>query len=93
MKFGRTVKLVQMPHAEKDIAVAGASILARDKFLEWFDSANERFSFRFPKGASEEVVATAREFVTKFGASKLEEVAKLHFRTTKEVLGSSEVSA
>ncbi len=93
LKLGRSINLIQMHHAERDIAVAGASILARDRFLEWLDATGQRYSFEFPKGASKEVIGIAKNFVRKFGASKLGEVAKLHFKTTTEVLGSPGVLA
>jgi ribonuclease HIII len=88
MEHGRQVELHQRHRAEEDIAVAAASVLARDGFLQWLAQAARKYSFKFPKGASREVVLCAKEFVKRFGRDKLEEVAKLHFKTTMEVLDS-----
>jgi ribonuclease HIII len=44
------------------------------------------FQMEFPKGASPAVEAQARKFVEQFGADRLGEVAKLHFKTTRRVL-------
>jgi ribonuclease HIII len=84
---GRKITLIQMPKAEQDIAVAAASILARDRFLFYFDKMNLDYHIKFPKGASAEVIRVAKEFLEKHGKDELTKVAKLHFRTTKEVLG------
>lgn len=40
-----------------------------------------------PKGSSQEVVTVARQLIEINGREILEKVAKLHFKTTKEVLG------
>jgi ribonuclease HIII len=50
----------------------------------------KRFEITFPKGASAAVDAAAKEFVGKFGADKLGEVAKTHFRTALRAQGLPE---
>jgi ribonuclease HIII len=82
----RNLNLVQMHRAEANIAVAAASILARDKFLAWLESASRKYGRPLPKGASEQVIETARDIVGRFGQDELREVAKLHFKTTERVL-------
>ena len=72
--------------AERDIAVAAASIIARDIFLTEMDALSERFNFELPRGATAIVKDAARGFIRKHGESALRNVAKLHFKTTKEVL-------
>jgi ribonuclease HIII len=81
MKLGRGIELVQRHKAEEDLSVAAASILARNEFVTRLATLGKRFEMVFPKGASAAVDAAAKEFVTKFGAPKLSEVAKTHFRT------------
>jgi ribonuclease HIII len=83
---GRKIKLIQMPKAEQDIAVAAASILARDLFLSYLDKMSIEYHLKFPKGASAEVIRIARELIEKHGKDALAKVAKLHFKTTQEVL-------
>lgn len=88
---GRKLTLFQTPKAEEDISVAAASILARDKFLSYLDKMAHDYAMRFPKGASAEVIKAAKDFVLRHGQDKLGDVAKLHFRTTKEVLDGKQV--
>ncbi len=81
MKGGRQIELVQRHKAESDMAVAAASILARDEFVRGISRIEAQFGMKIPKGASSAVDAAAREFVRQFGAGQLGMVSKLHFRT------------
>ncbi len=81
MSLGRSIELVQRHKAEVDLAVAAASILARNEFVTRLAALGKRFEMTFPKGASAAVDAAAKEFVAKYGAEKFTEVAKTHFRT------------
>jgi ribonuclease HIII len=82
--------LIQMPKAESNVAVAAASILARDKFLEWLEGASRKYRLALPKGASPQVVTAAKTIVERFGANELAKVAKPHFKTTEQVMDSDE---
>ncbi|MDB4653213.1 ribonuclease HIII [Akkermansiaceae bacterium] len=82
---GVALKLEERTKAENDIAVAAASILARESFLDWMDRVSEKAGLEFPLGAGSSVKETAREFSQKFGKEKLVEIAKLHFKTTQEI--------
>ncbi|HEV2121658.1 MAG TPA: ribonuclease HIII [Chloroflexota bacterium] len=82
----RHLNIVQLPRAEANTAVAAASVLARDRFLSWLDHAARQYGMAFPKGASSEVEAAARQFVSRHGPQALSSVAKLHFKTTSRVL-------
>lgn len=84
MERGRSIKLYQRPRAEENIAVAAASVLARYRFFSMLDEIGKEYGMDFPKGASSIVVDSAREFVSRYGAEKLGDVAKLHFRITAE---------
>ena len=85
---GITLTLEQRTKGESDIAVAAASILARERFVDWMDKTSAGGGVRLPLGASDAVVAAARELVAQRGAEVLTKVAKLHFRTTQVVLGT-----
>jgi ribonuclease HIII len=76
----------QFPKAEADIAVAAASILAREAFLDWLDRTSSRLGVTLPKGASPQVVEAAKRIAATGGKEALTEVAKLHFKTTEKVL-------
>ena len=79
------VKVIQRPRAEADIAVAAASVLARDAFLEWLDRAKDRDGKVLPRGASPAVVERAREIYLAGGDAALDEVAKTSFKTILKV--------
>ncbi len=81
MSLGRQIELVQRHNAEEDLAVAAASILARDEFVTRLARLEKQFEMKLPKGASAAVDAAAKEFIGKYGAANLAKVAKMHFRT------------
>ena len=85
-KRGRELRLEQMPRAERDPAVAAASILARAEFLRRLDRLGREYGARLPKGASAAVEAAARALVSKHSPDILSRVAKRHFKTTQRVL-------
>ena len=82
----RELRVVQYPRAEADVAVAAASVLAREAFIGWLDRAGDRVGVPLPKGASPAVIAAAQEIVRSGGEEALATVAKLHFATTAAVL-------
>jgi ribonuclease HIII len=86
MTKGKTVELEQRVRAEEDIAVAAASILARDEFVSRIKKMSLDYKINFPKGASEEVKNQAKLFIQKYGFEALSNVAKIHFKTTSQVL-------
>lgn len=85
MQKGRTVKLIQKPRAEQEMAVAAASIVARAEFLRRLQDLGSRFAVALPKGASAQVITAGKAFVKHHGSDALGQVAKLHFRTTEKV--------
>ena len=90
MKEGRGIQLVQRHKAEEDIAVAAASILARDAFVKGLAKLEKDFAMKLPKGASAAVDAAAKQFVEERGAGELQKVSKLHFRTALRAQGLPE---
>ena len=90
MDLGRSIELVQRHRAEEDLAVAAASILARDEFVRRLKRLETDFKAELPKGASAAVEKAGKAFVTQHGPELLGKVAKLHFRTAFRVLGLPE---
>jgi ribonuclease HIII len=90
MSLGREVELIQRHRAEEDLAVAAASIIARDEFVTRLAKLSAQHGVTLPKGANEQVEAAGREFVGHHGADKLSLVAKMHFRTSARVQGLPE---
>jgi ribonuclease HIII len=83
---GKKVRLIQTPRAERDIAVATASVLARDDLLRARLALREEYSEDFPLGASN-VEEFAKRLVERLGTGALVATAKIHFATTGRVLG------
>ncbi|HUC86532.1 MAG TPA: ribonuclease HIII [Candidatus Acidoferrales bacterium] len=90
MTEGRAIEFVQRHKAEEDIAVAAASILARNEFVKGILKLEHQFQMKFPKGASAAVDAAAKAFVEARGAAELAKVSKLHFRTALRAQGLPE---
>jgi len=85
MKKGKNIKLQQTPRAERFLAVAAASVLARGAFLNYLNRLSSQYGIKFLKGASNLVDQTGRQFAEKFGHDKLKLVAKMHFKNTKRI--------
>jgi ribonuclease HIII len=90
MYLGRGIELVQRHKAEADLAVAAASILARNEFVTRLGKLEKEYGLKLPKGASQFVENAAREFLEKHGADQLPKIAKMHFRTAYRVQGLPE---
>ncbi len=85
LEKGRGIQLEQRTKAESDPAVAAASILAREGFINWLERNGREFGLKLPRGASAEVKRVAKELVTKHSGSVLERLCKVHFKTAREV--------
>ncbi len=81
------VTLEQRPRAESDVAVAAASILARDRFVQWMHATSAAAGCPIPLGCAPHVMKAARAFVQKHGRERLADVAKLHFKLTSQIFG------
>lgn len=81
-----SIRLEQRTKGESDIAVAAASILARERFIDWIDQTSQACGTPLPLGASEAVIDAACSLVRDRGEASLPKVAKMHFRTSSLVL-------
>lgn len=80
------IALSSMPKAERDLAVACASVLARGRFLQALRDLSTEATMELPPGAAPQVVRAGRELVKLFGEAELGRYAKLHFKTRQDVL-------
>lgn len=71
---------------ESDPAVAAASILARDAYLNGLDKISRKFGIKTNSGSGHQTDTIARKFVNEFGADILDEVVKVHFKNTLKVM-------
>ncbi|MCP3965566.1 MAG: ribonuclease HIII [Lentisphaerae bacterium] len=83
---GRGITLRQQTKAESDVAVAAASILARDMFVRGMDKLSQEAGLELPKGASKKVQERAIQLARRDGPEALGKYAKLHFKTYQSVL-------
>ena len=84
------IRLTQRSKAEGDIAVAAASILARAAFVEAIEEFRAKSGLTIPFGASApEIISVAKEIVRRWGEPGLARIAKVNFKTTRDILGTS----
>jgi ribonuclease HIII len=84
LRHGKKINIEQRPKAESDIAVAAASILAREAFINWLERKGEEIGLRLDRGVSAAVKESAKKLVEINGPGALRAVAKVHFRTAHE---------
>lgn len=81
------IKIKLETNAERDVAVAAASIIARERFLSGIEALSNKYEFQLPRGATH-VIDAGKDFIKLNGEKSLRDVAKLHFQTTNSVLSS-----
>jgi ribonuclease HIII len=80
------VRLEVRQRAEDDVAVAAASVAARARYLEEMERLSREVGFDLPRGSTH-VTEALRRVYEELGREGLEEVAKVHFSITEQVLG------
>jgi ribonuclease HIII len=86
-EIGCTLPLEQRHRAEDDTAVAAASIIARAVFVHYLQILSEKMGIDLPKGASNpRIIEVGRTIVAQHGQDALHQIAKLHFKTTANIL-------
>jgi ribonuclease HIII len=88
MEKGRKIQLDQRTKAESDFAVAAASILAREKFIDWLEEKGKSSGIELPRGVSARVKEAAAGLIRRHGPEALEDHVKMHFKTAAEVLAA-----
>jgi len=83
---GLDVQLFQEHKAERAPAVAAASLIARAEFLLRLRELSEEVGMALPKGAGPPVLKAGRELLRLHGPGILERVAKVHFKTTQQLV-------
>ena len=84
---GLEIRLEQRVRGEEILAVAAASVIAREQFLLALHELSEEFAIDLAKGAGPPVDKAARQFVALHGREKLGCVAKLHFKNSLKLPG------
>lgn len=84
-KLHHDMQIMERPDGERDLAVAAASIIARYQLVQSFQSMTRFYKLKFPMGAGSSTLEAGKAFIAQYGKARLNEVAKLHFKTTKEL--------
>ncbi len=84
-QHGKTIVVEQRTKAESDPAVAAASIIAREAFIDWLDQKGKVLGQKLGRGVSAAVKESAKMLVKEHGAEVLREIGKVHFRTAHEI--------
>ncbi|HEY2615048.1 MAG TPA: ribonuclease HIII [Chthoniobacterales bacterium] len=85
LQHGKKIRLEQRTRAESDLAVAAASIVAREAFIDWLDRRGKAVGTKLGRGVSTQVKETAKKIVETEGPEALRKFAKVHFRTAHEI--------
>ena len=85
LQHGRKINIEQRTKAESDVAVAAASILAREAFINWLERRGKTLGMKLGRGVSIDVKEAAAKLVEAKGPGILRDVAKVHFRTAHEI--------
>ncbi len=89
MEKGSAVEVQERVRAESDMAVAAASLLARARFLAELEKLSSGCGIGLAAGAGDPVIVSGRSFIKRHGADALGTIAKLHFKTTRKLVGSA----
>jgi|GEM_PF-376145 len=81
------IPVEQRPHAESDLAVAAASVIARAEFVAAIQGYTRKAGIEIPLGASaSQVKEIGKQIYRRWGRQGLERIAKMHFKTIREII-------
>lgn len=86
MEKGSRLEIMQTTRAEKDMAVAAASVVAKYNLLKYFDEVGRQYDVVIPRGSGIQAIDCAIDIANRYGVMELKKNVKIHFRITKEVL-------
>ena len=79
-KKGLVIDLEQRTKAESDPAVAAASIVARERFIDWLDEHGSSIGQPLPRGAGRDVQTLVSKIRREKGEEALAQLGKTHFK-------------
>lgn len=80
------VQVTEAPRAEAHLAVAAASVIAREAFLKGMANLSDQWGMDIPRGSGAPVPPALRRFLQIHGAGPFGEVTKLHFKNVQDFL-------
>ncbi|MBC8428630.1 MAG: ribonuclease HIII [FCB group bacterium] len=76
-------------HGEDDPAVATASILARDAYLDSLERIRKKYHLPVSAGSGVHTDVLVAAFVQSFGRNVLDDIVKMHFKNTSRLNGDT----
>ncbi|MHC4380058.1 MAG: ribonuclease HIII [Planctomycetota bacterium] len=86
--WNQDLEVVEVPRAEQHLAVAAASVLARDRFLQDLEGLSSDWALDLPRGSGGPVPPAMRRFLSLHGAGEFHKVTKLHFKNVQTFLAN-----
>lgn len=83
------LNVVEVPRAEAHLAVAAASVLAREQFLLGMEELSAAWAMTIPRGSGAPVPPALRKFLQMHGAGEMRKVAKVHFKNVQTFLAQN----
>jgi ribonuclease HIII len=80
------LRVIEVPRAERHLATAAASVLARAAFLDGLAALAQHWATDLPAGSGTPVGPALRRFTEIHGRDALGQVAKLHFQNVQRFL-------
>ncbi len=91
MERGKKIALEQRVRAESDVAVAAASILAREHFLKKMEQLSLEAGIILPRGGGSEARKAGEALFRRGGTSLLARCVKTHFKTFSEITTGTQI--
>lgn len=79
------IKVDQFCRGEEDIALSAAFIIARAEFIDRIQTMEKNYGLTILRGSNRNITKCAQIFCDKYGKNRLNEVAKIHFRTVQNL--------
>src|SRR5438309_5225973 len=84
LQHGQKIRLEQRTKAESDLAVAAASILARETFIDWLDRRGKAIGAKLGRGVASQVKDAAKKLIESEWPTVLRKFRKVHYCTAHE---------
>lgn len=83
------LNVVEVPRAEAHLAVAAASVVAREQFLIGMEELSSTWAMTIPRGSGSPVPPALGKFLQRHSAGELGQVAKVHFKNVQTFLAQN----
>lgn len=85
LEKGKKIRILQKTGGEKDVAVAAASVLAREAYLTGLSKLSRKTGFSLPGGSAAEASSAAQKVFHEKDIDFLKSVCKVHFKNIRNL--------